>query len=380
MNKKYTLEEVQNIVKSKGFELISDEYVNIDAKLIVKDKEGYLYFISLYCLMRYKPCFVHPSNPFSINNIKLWLQIKNRPLILLSDIYVKNTGILKWKCLKDDCGEIFERSWDLIQRGGMCLYCVGHMVSKSNCLAIKRPDLASEWHPTLNGDLTPYDVTCGDDSKHIWWQCGINSKHIWKSYIYNRMICNCPYCHGRYASEDYNLLKDNPKLCKEWDYTKNKKNPEEYTPCSNKKIYWICSECGYKWKTSISSRNGRNTGCKKCNNSKGENRIDEILNIKNITHFPQWKFKDCKHINELPFDFYLPNYNLCIEYQGRQHYEPVDIFGGDKQYIKQVTHDKIKRDYCIENNIYFLEIPYWDLDNIEQLLMNKINIITNDNL
>mgnify|MGYP003620563355 CR=1 FL=1 len=76
----------------------------------------------------------------------------------------------------------------------------------------------------------------------------------------------------------------------------------------------------------------------------------------------------------LLFDFYLPNYNICIEYNGKQHYEPIDWFGGIKtlEYIK--NNDNIKKKYCQKNNIKYLEISYKENDLIEEIIKKELNI------
>lgn len=66
--------------------------------------------------------------------------------------------------------------------------------------------------------------------------------------------------------------------------------------------------------------------------------------------------------------------NLLIEFQGIQHYEPVEIFGGEKQFKIQQEHDKRKREYAINNNIKLLEIPYWDFDNVEEILSRELGL------
>lgn len=68
-------------------------------------------------------------------------------------------------CLKDSCGEEFELSWNAVLTGQSCGYCVGQKAGLSNCLATKNPELTKEWHATKNGDLTPYNVTCGSNKK-----------------------------------------------------------------------------------------------------------------------------------------------------------------------------------------------------------------------
>ena len=208
---KLTYKEVKICVESLGYELISKEYLNNSQKLILKDTSGYYYVSNIKNLKNgHPPCFIEKRNPYTIQNIKLWCKINQKPFELLSDTYKNNHELLKWQCLKDDCKEIFELAWHEIYSGIGCGFCSGHQVCLSNCLATKNPELAKEWHPTKNDDLTPYDVTCGSDKK-IWWLC--NKGHEWKAVIASRnQGKNCPYCAGLYPSEDYNLLVINPEL------------------------------------------------------------------------------------------------------------------------------------------------------------------------
>ena len=98
-------------------------------------------------------------------------------------------------------------------------------------------------------------------------------------------------------------------------------------------------------------------GCPICNESKGEKTIRNFLLINNINFIQQKKFDDCKHKQKLSFDFYLPKYNTCIEYDGIQHFELLKYIGFDKFKIIQ-KRDIIKNNYCISNNIHLLRIKY----------------------
>lgn len=72
--------------------------------------------------------------------------------------------------------------------------------------------------------------------------------------------------------------------------------------------------------------------------------------------------------------FFLPKLNILVEYQGEQHESPIDIFGGDEQFKIQQEHDFRKREYAKSNNIQLVEIWYYDLNNIEEILKERINI------
>ena len=80
------------------------------------------------------------------------------------------------------------------------------------------------------------------------------------------------------------------------------------------------------------------------------------------------RFDDCKNKNTLPFDFYIPSLNVAIEYDGIQHYEPVDIFGGQEQFEIQQKNDNIKNEYCKNNNLKLYRISYKDFDNLEEII------------
>lgn len=114
-------------------------------------------------------------------------------------------------------------------------------------------------------------------------------------------------------------------------------------------------------------------GCSKCKKSKGEIKISKILDELNINYIEQYKFNDCLSSKKrcLSFDFYLSSLNLCIEYNGLQHYKPVDIFGGLKRYNEQIHNDNIKKEYCKLNNIKLIIIPF-DCLNIRDFLLNQI--------
>jgi hypothetical protein len=86
-------------------------------------------------------------------------------------------------------------------------------------------------------------------------------------------------------------------------------------------------------------------------------------------------FPECKSIRPLKFDFYFPEIQLCLEWNGRQHYESFDFFGGDKAFEGNQLRDQIKRDYCKENNIRLLEIPHWEFKNIETILEKELSFL-----
>jgi len=144
---------------------------------------------------------------------------------------------------------------------------------------------------------------------------------------------------------------------------------------SHTKVEIICLTCGEKfWQTPSDHLHGY--GCPHCNFSKKEKHISDWLKNNNIKFEAQKRFEDCKDKKPLPFDFYLPDYNMCIEYQGEQHYKPrffIKMCGkefGIKRFEILQKHDWIKKNYCKNNGIFLLEIK--SKENIAKRLEEKI--------
>lgn len=113
-------------------------------------------------------------------------------------------------------------------------------------------------------------------------------------------------------------------------------------------------------------------GCSNCNESRGEKEIAKYLDKNEISYYRQHKFDDCKNIFQLPFDFYLPKYRIAIEFDGKQHYEPVEHFGGLETYERLKINDKIKNDYCEDNYIDLIRIRYDQFDDIYRILYENL--------
>ena len=459
MRKKSEYETIKNYINNLGYELVSNTYKDHKQKLILKDTFGYLYIgewrriknnvlqskfssynpylidnVKLYFKLMKMNLTIYKyddkskifilvdddgyfyskplkymtyingmnsmdkfsvKNSYTIQNIRLWCKLNNKPFELISDRFSRSTDKLKWKCLKEECEEIFKSSWHLIYSGGGCGVCHGKQVGLSNSLAFNYPNLIKEWHPTLNGDLTSRDVT-QNSNVDVWWLCQTDLKHEWHTAISSRTFNNsgCPYCSGRYPTEENNLLVCNPNLCEDWDYVKNKKSPKEYTPKSGQYVWWKCNKCGNEWYAQIDNRN--KNGCPECSSSKGEKeckrvfiskgfietnqndynkfpKIDKDNNNNNVYFIPQKTFNNLFGLGNglLSYDFYIPQYNCLIEYQGQYHDGTVSN-QTQEQFEYQQEHDRRKREYAENNNIKLLEIWYWDFDIIEEILSEFI--------
>lgn len=121
----------------------------------------------------------------------------------------------------------------------------------------------------------------------------------------------------------------------------------------------ICGNCFVELPARVN--NGHVTSCGCRTQSSGEEYIESLLNEMNVNFKPQYSFNDCKNIYELRFDFAIlddDNVLGLIEYDGKQHFEPIDFFGGEEGLKRSQKRDKIKNTYCQVHNIPLLRIPY----------------------
>jgi very-short-patch-repair endonuclease len=158
----------------------------------------------------------------------------------------------------------------------------------------------------------------------------------------------CPICCDNKKMTNMDFIKKAKKIHKnKYDYSLvNYINNH-----TNVKI--ICHKHGEFEQAPTNHLKGED--CPNCKiKSKGEIEIKNILDYLKIEYIQQKKFKDCKNILSLPFDFYLPKHNILIEFDGRQHFNI-----NTKYYTPQITkNDNIKNNYCIKNSITLLRIKF----------------------
>jgi len=196
-----------------------------------------------------------------------------------------------------------------------CPYCSGNKVSEENNLEAVFPEIAKEWHPTKNGELTPKEVTYGTRKK-IWWLC--TKGHTYDSAINHRTSkkkypVGCPYCSGRRVGEDNNLLYLFPEIAKEWHPTMNGKlTPKDVTSKSDKKVWWLCPK-GHSHESVVKNRTLNKSMCPDCSNQSSEPEIRILSELK-------WFFDEVNSrykVDGVEIDIYIPKINLGIEYDGK---------------------------------------------------------------
>lgn len=138
----------------------------------------------------------------------------------------------------------------------------------------------------------------------------------------------------------------------------------------------VCPEHGFFYQQAQEHLKG--SGCPRCKHSKGENTVRNILIEMGISFEEQKRFDGCKLIKPLPFDFYLPDFDCCIEYDGEQHFHPISYgrAATDEMKIANLNRvkesDQIKTNYAKKLGMMLIRIPYWKLKNAEEILMSHL--------
>lgn len=279
--------------------------------------------------------------------------------------YINSSTKVKIKC--NECGYVFYQLPPKHLRGQGCPKCAdiktGIRCRKSLTVFLKE---AKEIHgdkydySQVNyiNSVTPVKIKC-NICGHIFYQTPGN--HLQGQ--------GCLKCVREKRSEVLRLSTE------EFIQRAKKIHGEKYDYSNIKyknmkfKIKIFCKKCNrYFWQLPGAHLAGH--GCRRCKSSKSEIYIEEYLSKHNISFYRQKYLKGCCNLGPLLFDFYLPDYNLCIEFQGIQHYKPIKFWGGEKTFKENQLRDQIKRDYCKEHNIKLIEIKY--NENIEKRLESEL--------
>lgn len=376
--RKLTQEKCNEILLKHGL-YTKDIYKNNRTNMNMFDDKGYKYFLRLGNFKEnYTPMKFHKNNPYTINNIKNYIKLNcNNLSTLISDTYIKNSKPLKFKCKK--CGKIYFKSWADFQNSKtyVCKECIRKNISdeqKLNFDDVKKYFLSQGLIVLDNNYINNSTNLNVIDLEGYKGKISISNlkkgKHFYKfSTIFNE---------ENFISNLNNFSKINGinskaiKIVSKNDYGHTR--IEFKCECGETFIAYSCD-----FIAKIKNR------CRVCTNdiTKIEYLTKEFLDKNNIEYIMEHTFKNCKKNNKRPyfFDFYLLQYNCCIECDGRQHFEKVN-FGGisDEEAINNLKEtqksDKIKDFYCQKNNINMIRIPYWDFDNKNyiNILNKKLNI------
>lgn len=277
-------------------------------------------------------------------------------------VYVNNSTKICIVCKEH--GEFWQTPANHI-KGKNCPKCTGHFMDK-NFFLDKAKELYKDerGHPLYDYLLVDYI----DSSTHVTIICHktdpiTGKEHGAFSKTPNKHLSGqgCPICGNKSGGLKNSLT--NSEFIKRAD-TDNFEYLTEYVNAKSK-IHIRCKKCGHKfWQEAFSHLSG--CGCPVCKESKLEKEVTKYLNEQNIKHEKQKKFE---WLGRQSLDFYLPDYNMAIECQGIQHFEPRDFFGGDTELAKIIKRDNSKLKKCLANNIEMIYV----IDN-EKYLENKYHV------
>lgn len=333
---------------------------NIHQKYGIQEK-------SLYDLKRLKQPCKYCNHSMRKITFKHEIREIHPDIEILSD-YVNGDTPIKCKCL------ICNNEWSTIPRsllqGSGCKIC-GYKKRWDTIGRKTTEDIIDEMK-IINPNIEIIGEYNGAHNL-IKCRCKIDGKE-WESYVCNLLnkSAGCPECALNHIREieslsisDINYRLESLGIDVEVleGYTNNKS-----------RVKCLCKKHNIQYEASVKTLlYNRSSGCPKCNQSRGEEKMMYILKNMGYNIKPQYIFDDCKYIKPLRFDGYDLENNTVFEYQGQQHYYPVDFSGkgqcfAESEFNINVIRDNIKREYCKTNNIKMIEIPYWEYDNMEDFL------------
>lgn len=382
------------------------------------------------------PLKFHVSNPYSINNINKYFELNNYTLTLLDKNYVSNLAAMHFRCecgkvfeskwdyilqgkrycndcakfkknitRKDFTSDIIklfqEKNYTLItncinssdeyfeyvcnkhrdkgiqkstynrmtSHHSFCRFCaiearLGHRTRTDE----KIKELVENKGFIYVDNY--YRKTVKSDNLMVGFICPnhANKGVQYKSYTnFTKSKGKCKYCRG------YNRSKDEVQAI--LDKMHGTITVLQYKDF-NTPVLVKCNKCGYEWSTSCNSlMSGRQ--CPRRHKSYFSIMVSKILDKWGYNYSIEYTFPECKDRLTLPFDFYLMDFNILIEADGEGHYIPIRFGSISKEKAqegleKTQMHDMIKTEYCRNNGIHLIRIPYWEQDNLEYFLWDEL--------
>lgn len=295
------------------------------------------------------------------------------PNIEILSVYVNSDVPIKFRC-KIDGYEWNGRALDLLKGKG-CKQC-GHIKlwdsrGRKTTESLQKEMRAVNKNIIIIGEYkgthTPIKCRCVEDGCE------------WLSYPCNLLnkSAGCPECRKR-------RLREKEALANDEFVNRLKKLNKNITPLdtyfnASTKMRFRCETHNCIFTTTPRNflyKNGR--GCPYCSQSSGEKKMVKILEDKGFNIIQQMTFDDCRNIEKLRFDAYDVDNNIAYEYQGQQHYRPVDFAGRGKEWAQEQyeiirKRDVIKAEYCKKNNIPLIEVPYWEFESMDDFLSGEFS-------
>lgn len=264
------------------------------------------------------------------------------------------------------CGTEFEVTPDKFKHGTRCPKCMKEKKFKALTMTI---DEFKQRVYKIYGD--EYRIL----GSYVNGHTPIKVKHLvcGKTYtvIPSDLLRNhyCRYCIGNVRSNTKEFKQKVKNLVGD-EYTVLGKYTNSITP-----ILMKHNRCKYEFKiTPAKFLSGRR--CSACKETIGEALVRQVLTANNIKYIYGYQISNLVDKGKLHLDFWIPEYRVAIEYDGLQHYKPIEYFGGENQFKRQHKHDLMKDKYCKDNGIDLIRIPYTytTKEQVRQILSIKLKI------
>lgn len=291
--------------------------------------------------------------------IMKFIENENYKVIKIISGIGKETRLLVW------CGnpnhEPYEVIFNNFKRGTRCQSCYDERRRKWTDEKIK------EYIEGYNYKLIEIIKSKGIKSliKIKCLECGYEYMVIFETFRNGARCMQCFLRNNRTSEDEIRrVVESNGDILVDIEY--HSLDSVLYLYCEKcKKVYTVI----YYWYL----EGGR---CKYCKESRGARKIRKYLENNQYCFKQEYRMKECRYKHPLPFDFMVKVKNniILIEFDGLEHYEPIKYFGGLDKFNERKRNDDIKSQYCKNNNIKLIRIPYWEYDNINEILDKELNL------
>ena len=355
-----------NKKKSPNLKIINVDKDKVNCECLICHQQFIMSYSSIMRGSFHKPCAMKESAKrqcLTPNQIVQKMQELGKDITVNFENYIDGHSIVHCQC--NVCNYEWTTQARNLTRDRQCPNCARIKRNNSKKLPIERYQyLLDKYELKLIGNFD-------SGSAKSLVQCKICNSTFETSMTYlENFGIGCTKCNEEHRSkikyENFlvNLSKSNSHI----------ELKSEFTNMSDKCVFY-CIDCKKEFiKTPHDFL--KTPFCPCCNtNSNLEVAVKHYLDDNNIDFEIHKSFVNLVGINGglLSYDFYLPNHNILIECQGEQHERPIEYFGGKEQFIVQQEHDRRKRKYAEDKNIKLLDIWYYDLSNVNQILTNVLN-------
>lgn len=263
------------------------------------------------------------------------------------------------QCL--DCGEIYINKAKIFTRSTKISIC-------KKCHGVRRDTLEVQHKVEylLKNSNLKVVIPFKNITTDMEFKCPLCNENFKRKPQVFLQTQKCPYCEAKAKRKPQSFFEQELKE----KYGNEYKVLGQYNN-AHEPILIEHQPCGFKWKVRPADLL-RKAPCPRCKKtSRGEKTIEFFLKENNIEYIWQYRFKE---LPELSFDFFLPQFNLLIEFQGEQHYKAIPHFGGIDKFKRQQYNDNRKREYCKNHSFSLLEIKYTEINQISNILKKTLQL------